>query len=88
MTLGDIYKSKTSKRIIQIDSFAKHMGKWGNNFVIVYTHIFNNGGMYGSSPSDNGYGTKEEIENEYELLLTVDQLKDYKDWKDVFSLIK
>lgn len=42
----------------------------------------------GSIPSLNGYGTKEEIEEEYDLLVKQEDLDKYNDWDEIFDLIK
>ena len=88
MKLRDIYKHKTDKNIIQIDSFATSMNRLGEGYIIIYTNIENGYGGYGSCPSFNGYGTKEEIEKEYEILVPQEELNKYETWEDIFNLIK
>ena len=40
----------------------------------------------GSCPSFNGYGTQEEIEQEYRLLIPEEKLSQYRNWDDIFKL--
>ena len=42
----------------------------------------------GSCPSFNGYGSREEIEADYELLVSQEELKNYSDWNEIFNLIQ
>lgn len=86
MRLSDIYKHKETNEIIQIDSFATGIGK-RTDMVIVFTRMFNDGMMIGSCPSFNGYGTREEIESKYELLVDQDNIRDYKSWDEIFELV-
>lgn len=90
MRIGDIYISKTDKSdIIQIDSYAFHMDNWKEKFIIVYLHIEkHNEYEIGSCPSENGYGSQEEIEEKYELLIPQEKLKEYPDWNKVFKLVE
>lgn len=91
MKLGDIYKHKQNDSIIQIDSFATPMGRYvdRDSLIIVFRQIEkHNEFEIGSSPSDNGYGSVEEIEKEYELLVSQENLKDYSSWDEIFELIK
>lgn len=90
MKLGDIYVNKNTKELIQIDSFASHMGRlWEDtkHSIIVFRYL-EKGDVIGSMPSFNGYGTSEEIEAEYELLVPQEKLKEYNDWDEVFALVK
>ena len=61
MQLGDIYKHKKNKAIIQIDSFATHMGEFlDEKLIIIFRQIEkHNEFEIGWSPSDNGYGSQE-----------------------------
>lgn len=87
MKLGDIYKHKEDNSIIQINSFASHMGKFSRDSIIVFCQIEkHNEFKIGSCPSFNGYGSKEEIENEYELLIPQEELNNYSDWNEIFEL--
>lgn len=87
MKLGDIYKHKENKSIIQIDSFASHMGDFLKEHIIVYRQIEkHNEFEIGSCPSFNGYGSQEEIENEYELLIPQEELSNYSDWNEILEL--
>ena len=90
MKLGDIYKHKQNNSIIQIDSFATPMGRFvdKDSFIIVFRQIEkHNEFEIGSSPSDNGYGSQEDIEKEYELLVPQENLKKYSSWNEIFELI-
>ena len=90
MKLGDIYKNKENNSIIQIDSFATPMGRFGEGeSIIVFRQIErHNEFEIGSCPSFNGYGTQEEIETEYELLVSQEDLINYSNWDEIFQLIK
>ena len=88
MTLGDIYINKENKSIIQIDSFASPMGDFLKGYIIVFRQLEEHGGLIGSLPSFNGYGSQEEIESEYELLISQEKLKEYDDWDKIFELAK
>ena len=91
MKLGDIYKNKQDDSIIQIDSFATPMGRYVNedSLIIIFRQIEkHNEFEIGSSPSDNGYGSQEDIEKEYELLVPQEKLKDYSSWNKIFELIE
>jgi len=89
LKIGDIYRHKQNNSIIQIDSFATHMCGLGQNFIIVFKHIErHNEFEIGSCPSFNGYGTQEEIEKEYELLIPQEELYDYQDWNEIFKLLE
>lgn len=87
MKLYDVYKHKKSNRLIQIDSFASRMNTLKDS-IIVYKNIDKHGEFeIGSCPSFNGYGTEEEIEEEYELLVGQEDLSKYEDWNEIFKLI-
>lgn len=89
MKLGDIYKHKQNNSIIQIDSFASHMGDLSEGHIIVFRQIEkHNEFEIGSCPSFNGYGSQEEIENEYELLVLQEELSKYSDWNEILELVK
>lgn len=88
MKIGDVYRHKENSTIIQVDSFASHMGNLTNEAIIVFRHIEKiNELEYGSCPSFNGFGAQEEIEKEYELLVPQEELKNYSDWDKIFGLI-
>jgi len=89
MNLGDIYKHKENNSLIQIDSFATHLGKSDNNSLIIVFRQIEKHNEYeiGSCPSFNGYGSLEEIENLYEILVTQNDLKKYSNWHEIFALI-
>ena len=88
MKIGDVYKHKENNSIIQIDSFATPMGRFlEEESIIVFRQIEkHNEFEIGSCPSFNGYGSQEEIENEYELLVAQEDLSNYSDWKEIFEL--
>ena len=86
MKLYDIYISKNKTNLIQIDSFATHMGYIGESNIVIFRQLENHQDIeFGSCPSFNGYGTREEIEKEYELFISCDELYKYKTWKDIFD---
>ena len=87
LKLGDVYINKKNKSIIQIDSFATHMGEIDKP-IIIYKCIGNHGGMIISCPSFNGYGSLEEIEAEYDLLIPQEDLDKYNGWDEVFDIVK
>lgn len=92
MKIGDIYKNKENNSIIQIDSFANPMGKYweGNdNTLIIFKKIEkHNEDEFGSCPRFNGYGTEEEIEKEYKLLVSQEDLHKYSSWNEIFELVQ
>lgn len=90
MKIGDIYKRKENNSIIQIDSFAAPMGKIREgSFIIIFRKIENHNKFeIGSCPSFNGYGSQEEIEREYELLIPQEKLDEYENLDKVFELLK
>ena len=79
MKLMDIWKHKESNRLIQIESFATNI-KTGSDMVIV----FNNLNRQGYNPSFNGYGTKEEIESEYDLFICSDRAIQIETYDEMF----
>ena len=86
MKLYDIYKNKETNRLIQIDSFANHVAT--NDMIIVFVNIENHGnGEIGSCPSFNGYGTEEEIEEKYEILVPQEELRKYNSLKEILALV-
>lgn len=88
MKLGDIYVNKENRSVIQINSYASPMGKFSRGgMVVVFRQIekHNESGT-GSCPSFNGYGTQEEIEQEYRLLIPEEKLSQYRNWDDIFKL--
>lgn len=89
MKLFDIYRHKTSGNIIQIECFATHMNKLSKSkdSIVVFSNIEkHNDFEIGSCPSFNGYGTREEIESEYDLLVPQEHLDKYSDWNEIFAL--
>lgn len=87
MTLGDVYKHKENNSVIQIDSFADHMGRFlEGEQIVVFRQIEKSNGEFGSLASFNGYGSQEEIESEYELLVSREDLSNYSDWNEIFEL--
>lgn len=89
MKLGDVYKHKEDDSIIQIDSFATPMGNFfeGESIIVFRQIEKHNKFEIGSCPSFNGYGSQEEIENEYELLVSQEDLKNYSDWNEILGLV-
>lgn len=87
LKLGEVYINKKNKSIIQIDSFATHMGEIDKP-IIIYRCIGNHGGMIISCPSFNGYGSSEEIEAEYDLLIPQEDLDKYNSWDEVLDIVK
>jgi len=87
MQLFDVYKNKKTNDIIQIDSFATHMDAYSNMIIVVKRIEKHNEFEIGSCPSFNMYGSKKEIEIEYELLVAQEDLNKYKDWNEIFKLI-
>lgn len=53
----------------------------------MFRQLEEHGGVIGSLPSFNGYGSQEEIEKEYELLVPQEKLSEYDDWDKVFELV-
>ena len=89
MKLGDVYVNKKDKSIIQIDSYATHMGNFPEKSIIVFRQMERHYGCeIGSVPSFNGYGSREEIESEYELLVPHEKLKNYSDWNEIFDMVE
>lgn len=86
MKLGDIYVSKTDKDVIQIDSFATRLNTH-TDMIIVCSRIIDNSGTFGTIPSNNIYGTQEEIETEYKLLVPQGRLHEFESWDEIFALI-
>lgn len=88
MKLYDIYRNRETNNLIQIDNFARHMNT-SENMIVVFTNIErHNDFEIGSCPSFNGYGTTDEIEKDYELLVTQEDLNKYEGWEEIFKLIK
>ena len=89
MKLGDVYVNKKDKSIIQIDSYATHMGNFPEKSIIVLRQMERHYGCeIGSVPSFNGYGSREEIESGYELLVPQEKLKNYSDWNEIFDMVE
>ena len=91
MNIGALYIHKQNKSIIQINSFATPMGRpESENMIIVFRMVKkpNKFSEYGTHPFDSGYGSKEEIEKEYKLLVSKEELNNYSDWKEIFALIE
>lgn len=89
MKLGDIYVNKNDKSLIQIDSFASHMGRFWEDTrgsIVIFRQLEKHGDIIGSIASFNGYGTQEEIEIEYDLLIQQEKLSEYSDWDEIFKL--
>ena len=64
------------------------MAKPGKDTIIIFRQIEKyNEFEIGSCHSFNGYGTKEEIENKYELLVPQEKLNEHDDWNEIFDLV-
>ena len=89
MKLGDVYVNKKDKSIIQIDSYATHMGEFPEKIIVIFRQMErHNAYEIGSAPSFNGYGSREEIESEYELLVPQEKLINYSDWNEIFDMVE
>ena len=89
MRLGDIYVNKKDKSIIQIDSYATHMGEFTEKSIVIFRQMErHNAYEIGSVPSFHGYGSQEEIESEYELLVPQEKVKNYSDWNEIFDMVE
>ena len=89
MRLGDIYVNKKDKSIIQIDSYATHMGEFTLQSIVIFSQSErHNTYVFGCVPSVNGYGSQEEIESEYELLVPQEKVKNYSDWNEIFDMVE
>lgn len=90
MTIGDIYVNKSNNSdIIQIDSFASHMNNLREDSIIIYRNIErHNEYEIGSCPSNNGYGSQEEIKDKYKLLISARKLKNYSGWNEIFDMVE
>jgi len=87
MRLFDVYVNKKNKKdIIQIDSFATHISDSSSDIVVYRNIEKHNEYEIGSCPSCNGYGSSEEIEKEYKLLVSTNDLSKYDSWNDIFEL--
>lgn len=88
MQIGDIYKHKETNSLIQIDSFAHYMNRIDSELIIVFRNIEKHNAVEtGWCPSENGYGSAEDIENKYELLVKREDLCDYQYWNEIFALV-
>lgn len=89
MRIGDIYKHKENKTIIQIDSFATHMGEQSKKRIIVFRiiEIFNKYKMY-THPDLSGFGTQEEIESMYDLVIKEKDIDSSSEWNDIIETNK
>ena len=88
MKLGDVYKHKKNNSLIQIDSYATPMGRFDKGKEIIVFRKIVPYSIIGSSPAFNGYGSQEEIENEYELLVPQEELSNYSDWNEILELVE
>ena len=86
MKLGDIYVNKNDESLIQIDSFATFMGDFLDESIVIFRQLDrHNEFEIGSCPSFNGYGSKEDIEENYDLLIPQEKLREYNDWNAIFE---
>jgi len=84
--LNDLYIHKETNDLIEIECFATRMNS-SKDSIIVFRNVSRTDMGIGSVPSFNGYGsTIEEIENQYILFMSGDDLiKNYETWDDVFD---
>lgn len=88
MKLYDVYKHKKNNNIIQVQSFATHMNRYDGDMIIVFSNIKkHNEYEAGFCPSDNGYGTEDEILKEYDLFIPQSELDKYGDWNEILNLV-
>lgn len=88
MKLYDVYKHKKNNNIIQVQSFATHMNRYDGDMIIVFSNIEkHNEYEAGFCPSDNGYGTEDEILKEYDLFIPQSELDKYGDWNEILNLV-
>ena len=87
MRIGDIYKHKKEDIFIRINSFATHMGNSLSKKIVVFGTINkdNNNYMY-MYPDLSGFGTQEEIENIYSLVISSDNVEKSK-WEDIIETL-
>lgn len=89
MKLSDVYKHKDSKKLIQIIAFATPMGRMqGEGLIIVFSQLHKMNERVVTTPSQYGYGTEEEIEEEYELFLPQEEVRKYDHWDEIFKLLE
>lgn len=87
MQLFDIYQHKKNGDLIQINGYATHMGEFPSlPLVVVFDQLEWDGYEYRSCPSFKGYGTSEEIESEYDLLVPQEERDKYDDWEEIFKI--
>lgn len=87
MKIGEIFVHKNNGSLIQIDSFATFMGDFLDKPIVIFRQLErHNEFEIGSCPSFNGYGSKEDIEENYDLLIPQEKLGEYNDWNDIFEL--
>lgn len=84
MKLGDVYRNKETGALIQIDSFATYMGKFGAEGTVVFRQIIKTELGWGSCPSFNGFGCVQDIEKEYDLLIEAEDLEGLT-WDQVYT---
>lgn len=88
MKLFDIYKNKTDNSLIQIQCYANHLNVSENSIVVFSNIEKHSDNEIGYCPSFNGYGTRTEIEEKYELLVAQKDLDKYDTWNDILKLIE
>ena len=76
MKLGDVYVNKKDKSIIQIDSYATHMGNFPEKSIVIFRQM------------ERHNGSREEIEEEYDLLVPQEKLQNYSDWNEIFDMVE
>ena len=50
MKLGDVYVNKKDKSIIQIDSYATHMGNFPEKSIVIFRQMERHNELFGSLP--------------------------------------
>ena len=76
MKLGDVYVNKKDKSIIQIDSYATHMGNFPEKSIVIFRQMERHNEL------------REEIEEEYDLLVPQEKLQNYSDWNEIFDMVE
>lgn len=65
------------------------MGEFTEKSIVIFRQMErHNDYEIGSVPSFNGYGSQEEIESEYELLVPQEKVKNYSDWNEIFDMVE
>ena len=86
MKLKEIYKHKKENEIVIVSSYATHIEDLCN--VIVILEVLKIDDKILIHEPFYKYGSKEEIENEYELLISQEDFCKFESWDKVFEFIK